>query len=391
MDKKNYFIAQVTSKQYREVSIKQNFNLKNYVNKRGESQVMLTLHAEGIRRRILLDVFVDPAKWDKKHQRVKGKAATASTINTLLDSYLQKILDIKLRYSLTNSVLTLEKLVEEFNNQKSPFDFVYFCTLHINEKNMSLGSKKKELSHINKLKLYDDGVLVSNITEAYIDKYKRYLSNELGNKKSTINSNMKTIKKYLLLAKRYGMPLNIEAEKIKTPNLRSDRVNLEESEIKKLKDYYFSSFIKPKHKLPLGYFLFACYTGCRLSELKQIRREDIEGKKILTYFAPKTQKRQSIQISSSARDIFEHEPTLFARFISDQKMNKYIKECAQICNIKKNVTMHVARHSFATNLIRKGAKITNVQSLLNHSDISTTMQYYHGIASEEISDIHLLD
>lgn len=53
--------------------------------------------------------------------------------------------------------------------------------------------------------------------------------------------------------------------------------------------------------------------------------------------------------------------------------------------------MHVARHSFATNLIRKGAKITNVQSLLNHSDISTTMQYYHGIASEEISDIHLLD
>ncbi|MGQ1929033.1 tyrosine-type recombinase/integrase [Ornithobacterium rhinotracheale] len=391
MDKKNYLIAQITSKIYKEVGIKQNFNLKNYINKKGESQVMLTLHSQGKRKRLMLDVYVPPKLWDKKSQRMKGNTEQAQATNLLLESYLQKILDIKIRYAASNLVLTIEKLLEEFQNNKSPFDFIAFCREHIKNKDMLLASKKKELSHINKLENYKKNVLISDINIEFIDKYRWHLFNTVHNKKSTIATNLKTIKKYLNLAQKYGMKLNIDLDKIRTPNIRSERINLDHREIQFLKDYYFSSFIKPKHKLPLGYFLFACYTGCRLSELKQIRREDIESKKILTYFAPKTQKRQSIQISCSAREIFEHESTLFARFISDQKMNKYIKECAQICNIKKNVTMHVARHSFATNLIRKGAKITNVQSLLNHSDISTTMQYYHGIASEEISDIHLLD
>ena len=54
-----------------------------------------------------------------------------------------------------------------------------------------------------------------------------------------------------------------------------------------------------------------------------------------------------------------------------------LKEIASICSIKKKVHFHVARHSFATNFLRKGGKIEDLQTIMDHSDIQTTMVYVH--------------
>lgn len=58
MDEKNYLIAQIASKVYKEVNFKQNLNLKNYIKKNGENQVMLTLHSQGKRKRLMLGAYI---------------------------------------------------------------------------------------------------------------------------------------------------------------------------------------------------------------------------------------------------------------------------------------------------------------------------------------------
>ena len=70
---------------------------------------------------------------------------------------------------------------------------------------------------------------------------------------------------------------------------------------------------------------------------------------------------------------------------SNQKMNEYLKELAGICGIKKNLSMHVARHTFATTVtLTNGVPIETVSKMLGHTSIKTT-QIYARIVDSKIS------
>ncbi len=79
--------------------------------------------------------------------------------------------------------------------------------------------------------------------------------------------------------------------------------------------------------------------------------------------------------------------------LSNQKMNAYLKEIADLCGIDKNLTFHMARHTFATTTtLSKGIPIETVSKMLGHTNISTT-QIYARITNEKIRKdmAHLLD
>ena len=72
--------------------------------------------------------------------------------------------------------------------------------------------------------------------------------------------------------------------------------------------------------------------------------------------------------------------------ISNQKLNSYLKEIADVCGIKKNLTFHIARHTFATTItLSNGMPIETVSKLLGHSRISTT-QIYAKVIERKVSD-----
>ena len=62
----------------------------------------------------------------------------------------------------------------------------------------------------------------------------------------------------------------------------------------------------------------------------------------------------------------------FTSVISNQKMNEYLKEITTICGINKNITFHIARHTFATLSLGYGVPIETVSKMLGHTDIKTT-------------------
>lgn len=72
-------------------------------------------------------------------------------------------------------------------------------------------------------------------------------------------------------------------------------------------------------------------------------------------------------------------------------MNETLKKVADICGIRKKIHFHVARHSFATNFLRKGGKVEDLQIIMAHSDLKTTMVYVHMIKAESVKSIYLMD
>lgn len=72
--------------------------------------------------------------------------------------------------------------------------------------------------------------------------------------------------------------------------------------------------------------------------------------------------------------------------ISNQKLNSYLKEIADLCGIKKNLTFHLARHTFATTVtLSNGVPIETVSQVLGHKSISTT-QIYAKVLEKKISE-----
>jgi site-specific recombinase XerD len=145
-------------------------------------------------------------------------------------------------------------------------------------------------------------------------------------------------------------------------------------------------------------FLFACYTGLAYIDLANLRADNIvlgiDGELWLRTSRQKTDTRVSVPLLPQAITIlnkYKDQPGLKKQnkvlpCISNQKMNDYLKEIAAICNIKKNMTFHLARHSFATSItLNNGIPLETVSKMLGHTKLSTTQIYVH-VLERKISD-----
>ena len=144
-------------------------------------------------------------------------------------------------------------------------------------------------------------------------------------------------------------------------------------------------------------------TGIRITELVNLTLSDINLDDDLIKVFGKGSKERLIPINDTARDyligyINDIRPNLLKKVNTDdlylnnhgKKLSRQavflmIKKRALSSGIKKNISPHTLRHSFATHLLKMGADIRFIQELLGHSDISTTQNYTH-IANQTLKD-----
>jgi site-specific recombinase XerD len=133
-------------------------------------------------------------------------------------------------------------------------------------------------------------------------------------------------------------------------------------------------------------FIFCCYTGLSYADVSKLTADDLEedaqGISWIRIARSKTGNMSLIpllqipyrllQKYKAARDNYNHLLPVF----SNQNLNKYLKEIATVLGIEKRLTMHLARHTFATTVtLEKGIDITTVSRMLGHRDIRTTQIY----------------
>ena len=144
-------------------------------------------------------------------------------------------------------------------------------------------------------------------------------------------------------------------------------------------------------------FVFACYTGMAYIDVMQLTPNNIvkgsDGNRWIDTEREKTLTPVKVPILPKAAAIIEKykddpraisQGTLFP-VISNQKLNSYLKEVADLCGIKKHLTFHLARHTFATSVtLSNGVPIETVSKMLGHTTIRTT-QIYAKVIEQKVS------
>lgn len=372
-----------------------NFNFlprKDSIDKHGKCQIYLHVTSAGKRLRIPLDVRVEPRFWDKKRGRIQKKCVKSEDNNLILDNIEKKITEIKTHYRLNEMPLTLEKFKLEFHSKATRMDFVAFMNTALQESKsmMNPNTYKAENSILKKLKEFRPEVSFSEIDHSFLMKYKTFLMVDKENKETTVNKNLAIIKKYLNIAYRRGIKLALHPQDISIGSTDGNRTNLDGEEVDRLAEYFCSRFIKPTHKKTLAMFLLACFNGLRISDAQQLTPGKIDKGKIV-FTSVKTKKVQILQINLTTEMILEACPEILTEKYTDQYHNRILKEICTLVGINKNVTFHVARHTFATNYLRLGGKVEVLQKILGHSKITQTMVYVHIVQQELDRGMEIMD
>lgn len=374
------------------VAIKANFTLREYQLTDGRTPVVLTITGNRQRERIPLPhITIDTKYWDRDKQRLKAITAEFVGINLMLDNIITKVTAIKTNYHLSERVLTPELVRKEFLSDMPRVLFPSFFKSMLEEEKVMMkdGTYRRHKSVLKKLTKYNKELTFMEIDYMWFEKYKRHLA-KLGNQKTTIAANVISIKKFLLLAQKSGIRLRVNLDEIISGSTKGNRTALAPSEVKKLVKFYNSEFINHSWRLVLGYFLFSCMTGLRISDVQKLKRKDFADG-FVSIVTQKTDKNQSITLNDTVLKIISREPMLFVDKYSDKHLNFELKNIMKVVGITKVVTFHVARHTFATSFIRAGGSVPKLQMLLGHESISQTMIYVHMIEAEANSEIHLLD
>jgi site-specific recombinase XerD len=145
-------------------------------------------------------------------------------------------------------------------------------------------------------------------------------------------------------------------------------------------------------------FIFSCYTGLAYIDVMNLGGSDlatgVDGERWIMCKRKKTSVPVKVPLLSIPAEIIEkyrHGPDQLYRgrllpAYSNQKLNSYLKELADICGISKNLTFHTARHTFATTVtLSNGVPIETVSKMLGHSKISTT-QIYAKVVEHKVSE-----
>ena len=150
-------------------------------------------------------------------------------------------------------------------------------------------------------------------------------------------------------------------------------------------------------------FIFCCFTGLAYADVKKLNRGDIvlgaDGEEWVKTKRSKTDTRSNIPILPIAKAIVEKykdnawliEKDLVLPVLSNQKMNAYIKEIATLAGITKNLTFHLARHTFATTVtLTNGVPIESVSKMLGHTNLKTTQHYAKILDMKVSKDMEIL-
>ncbi|NKI30783.1 site-specific integrase [Croceivirga thetidis] len=159
----------------------------------------------------------------------------------------------------------------------------------------------------------------------------------------------------------------------------------------------------PRLDLVRDIFVFCCYTGLAYADVKQLGEEDIvigvDGYRWIKMARKKTKAISSIPLLPPAEAIIEkyseHPYVLDGKgvlpVLTNQKSNAYLKEIADVCGINKNLTTHLARHTFATTVtLSKGVSISTVSKMLGHRSLKTTQIYAKVLDSKIAEEMSVL-
>jgi site-specific recombinase XerD len=379
---------------------------KDYIKKDGTSQLYLRLIIGQKKKDYSLGLHVKHQNWDDKAQKVKTGDPYYKKQNIIINQNLSKAKGIILDARIKDKQLTFKEFELYFRKLENHESFFEFVANEIEEREkIGLASQtlKSYRSYFTKLKTYKTDISFSEANSMeFAANYTQYMREKRQNGTNTLHKNLSFISRMLGIAKEKGLIgeiyFNFEAKA-----LPGKREYLAMQELEKLENLIHDTRLKTYQLKTLEYFLFACYTGLRYSDLKTLKYKEIVYKDVFNEESGKIEPRRFIQklmnktanstgttveiplIKKADKIAGNGLPEQLVFHVNaNQVCNRYSKELMELAGIDKNISMHCARHTFATHGLTLGIPIEVVSKLLGHSNLKTTQIYAKIVDSSKV-------
>ena len=373
--------------------------------KNGKVPLCARITIDGEKVKFSLKSEVSSAIWDPKSGRGKGQTKEALQLNRYLDSIKGQMIMHYHSLSEANEVVTasmvrdaflgtniksntLLAVFEEFNDRQEKLIGIDFAQSTFNKYDLTY----RRLKEFLKVKMRKNDSLLCQVDRNFVMDFEAYLKIEYSLDTNSSEKLMRIFKRITTMCFKNGqMPKDPFCDH-KLKKVKKDRGYLTKSELESIIDY------KPDNKRlekVRDIFLFCCFTGYDYSTTaaltdKNIVTDDdgsiwIETHRIKTGTLSKV-KLLDIPLSILKKYELKRDGDFLLPVMSNAKYNLYLKEIASICGIEKNVTSHLARHTFATTVTyANGVSIESISKMLGHTKISTT-QIYARIVDKTVSN-----
>ncbi|WP_100612966.1 site-specific integrase [Confluentibacter lentus] len=377
-------------------------------NTNGLLPIYVRLTVDGKRLEFSTKKFVEKSKWSSELSKMKGTTEEARSINSYLDLMKSKVLDAQMELLHRNETLSIENFKSKLLGTEERQRMLVPIFQDHNNKIKELVGKEyapgtleryttslKHTIEFMQWKYNVSDIDITKIDHAFITDYEFWLRSVRNCANNTAVKYIKNFNKIIKICLA-----NEWLEKNPFANFKSkvkevERIYLTEEEVQAIIEKEFKT---ERLSLVRDIFLFSCFTGLAYIDVKNLTKSHIsygiDGEKWIFTHRQKTESASKIPILPLTQmiiDKYSDNPQCFNEdkllpILSNQKMNAYLKEIADVCEIEKELTFHIARHTFATTItLTNGVPIESVSKMLGHKNLRTT-QHYAKVLDRKVSD-----
>jgi len=370
---------------------------------------MLRININGDRVALQVHRFIKPEDWDPARYVMKGRTEEARAFNNYLEAVrlkAHKKYNELLSYTDDVTPQMLRDAILGVNTAKTR-QIIDIWEGHVSNLKKLIGKEnsyatyqkyntaKNHFQAFLQKHYHVEDVSIKAVDYQMIQQYSIYLKTEKGCSFNTATKFLQNLKTITSISIRSGWLVKDPFNGISLTLKEVDRPYLSFEELQRLIE--FNSVFDRLNRVR-DFFVFSCYTGLAYIDVKKLKRAEIEGNDQMGFWIrtrrQKTGGRANIPLldipmsiirNYCQLELLESEDPILP-ILSNQKMNAYLKELADLCNIQKQLSYHVARHTFATTVtMMNGVPIETVSKMLGHKNIHST-QHYARIVDKKVGD-----
>lgn len=379
-----------------------------------EVSVYARITVNGKRANISLQRKVVVSEWDSNKGRARGSKQESRLLNRYLDQVKNRIYEAHDELVKEKAFICAQSIKARFlgedNEEYSLLTLVDYHNTQMSE-SLSYGTLKNYFTTQKYIKLFltkkkTQDIYLSQLTFRFLVDFEKFLRSYVPEdhqkqmENNTVMKHIQRLRKMVTLAYKMEWIDKDPFIKFKPIYIKNEREFLSENELQTIIEKEFEI---ERLELVKDLFVFSCYTGLSYIDVMNLNEDNItfgiDGGKWIITNRQKTHNKVKIPLLPIAEELIQKyeghiktkkTKTLFPN-ISNQKLNSYLKEIADLCKIKKNLTFHIARHTFATTItLSNGVPIETVSKLLGHTKIATTQIYARVIERKVSEDMKVL-
>lgn len=387
---------------------------RDKTNKKGEAPVFMRLTINGERADASIKRFIEPHAWNSAKGKANEKSRGGKDLNLYLDAISANILRIQRDLELDKKEVSAQIILNRYlgKDQSDRHTLMEVFRAH-NEKCRALSgislAPGTVIRYETTLRLTEEFLQKSyqkedcyldEVTNQFIEDFEFFLKTVRRCCHNTTSKYLMNFKKIIRIALAKGWMKKDPFAHIRFHLDPVEREFLEKQELKAILNKEISI---PRLAQVRDIFCFCCLTGLAFTDVQQLKAEhlvaDIHGKIWIRKARQKTKNMCNIPLLDEAQKIIDRYRDhpycqthgVLLPVCSNQKMNSYLKELADICGIRKNLSTHCARHTFATLTLASGATIDNVAKMLGHANVNMTRRYAKVLDSSIMRDMEVAE